>query len=60
MAAGIAKDSKSMLVAGPRGAGKSEFVKQLLLYKRYIMTNLPERIVWFHGRHQPDMVCSLA
>ena len=50
----------SMLVAGPRGAGKSEFVKQLLSMKRFIMTNPPERIVWFYGRHQPDLFCSLA
>ena len=48
----------SMLVVGLRGARKSEFVKQLL--KPYIMTNLPERIVWFYGRHQPDLFCSLA
>ena len=50
----------SMLVAGPRGAGKSEFVKQLLSLKRFIMTNPPERIVWFYGRHQLDLFCSLA
>ena len=49
----------SMLVAGPQGAGKSEFVKQLLSLKRFIMTNPPERIVWFYGRHQPDLFCSL-
>ena len=49
----------SMLVAGPRGAGKSEFVKQLLALKRFIMSNPPERIVWFYGRHQPDLFCSL-
>ena len=49
----------SMLVAGPRGAGKSEFVKQLLSLKRYIMTNPPERTVWFYVRHQPDLFCSL-
>ena len=49
----------SMLVAGPRGAGKSEFVKQLLSLKRFIMTNPPERIVWFYGRHQPDLFRSL-
>ena len=49
----------SMLVAGPRGAGKSEFVKQLLSLKRYVMTDPPERIVWFYGRHQPDLFCSL-
>ena len=48
-----------MLVAGPRGAGKSEFVKQLLSLKRFIMTNPPERIVWFYGRHQLDLFCSL-
>ena len=49
-----------MLVAGPRGAEKSEFVKQLLSLKCFIMTNPPERIVWFYGRHQPDLFCSLA
>ena len=49
----------SMLVAGPRGARKSEFVKQLLSLKHYIMTDPPERIVWFYGRHQPDLFCSL-
>ena len=49
----------SMLVAGPRSAGKSEFVKQLLSLKCYIMTNPPETIVWFYGRHQPDPFCSL-
>ena len=49
----------SMLVAGPRGAGKSEFVKQLLALKRFIMTDPPERIVWFYGRHQPDLFRSL-
>ena len=49
----------SMLVAGPRGAGKSEFVKQLLALKRFIMTDPPERIVRFYGRHQPDLFCSL-
>ena len=49
----------SILVAGPRGAGKSEFVKQLLSLKRYIMMDPPERIVCFSGRHQPDLFCSL-
>ena len=48
-----------MLVAGPRGAGKSESVKQLLSLKRFITTNPPERTVWFYGRHQPDLFCSL-
>ena len=37
----------SMLVAGPGGAGKVEFVKQLLSLKCYIMMDPPERIVWF-------------
>ena len=50
----------SMLVAGRRGAGKSELVKQLLSLKRYIMTNPSERIVSFSGGHQPDLFCSLA
>ena len=49
-----------MLVEGPQGAGKCEFVKQLLSLKCYIMTNPPERIVWFYGRHQPDLFISLA
>ena len=49
----------SMLVAGPRGAGKSEFVKQLLSLKRLIMTNPPERIVRYYGSHQPDLFCCL-
>ena len=49
----------SMLVEEPRRAGKSEFVKQLLSLKCYIMTDPPERIVWFYGRHQPDQFCSL-
>ena len=51
--------SFSMLFAGPRGAGKSEFVKQLLSLKRFIMTNSPERTVWFYCRHQPELFCSL-
>ena len=49
----------SMLVAGPRGTEKREFVKQLLSLKCYIMMNPPERIVWFYERHQPDLFCSL-
>ena len=49
-----------MIVAGPQGAGKSVFVKQLLSLKHYIMTNPPERIVWFYSIHQPDLFCSLA
>ena len=49
----------STLVAGPRDVGKSEFVKQLLSLKRYVMTNPPEIIVWFYGRRQPDLFCSL-
>ena len=49
----------SMLVTGPRGARKSEFVIQLLSLKRFVMTNPPERIVWFYGRHQPDLFRSL-
>ena len=38
----------SIVVASPRSAGKSEFVKQLLSFKRYVMTNPPERIVWLY------------
>ena len=52
--------SSFWLVAARRGAGKSEFVKQPLSLKRYIMTNPPERIVWFYGRCQPDLFCCLA
>ena len=50
----------SMLVAGPRGTGKNEFIKQLLSLKCYIMTNPPERIVWLSGRHQPHLFCCFA
>ena len=53
-------DPFSMLVAGLRGDGKSEFVKQRLSLKRFIMMNPPERIVWFYGRYQLDLFCSLA
>ena len=49
-----------MMGIGARDAGKSEFVKQLPLSKRCMMTNPPEGIVWFHGRHQSDLFCSLA
>ena len=49
----------SMLISGLRVPGKSEFVKQLLSLKCYIMTDPPERIVWFYGRHQQDLFCSL-
>ena len=49
----------SMVVAGPQGAGKNEFVKQLLFLKCYIMTDPLETIVWFYGRHQPDLFSSL-
>ena len=38
----------SMLVTGPRGAGRSEFVEQLLSLKHFIMTNPPERVVWLY------------
>ena len=31
----------------------------LLSLKRYILTNPPERIVWFYGRYQSDLFCSL-
>ena len=49
----------SMLISGPQLAGKSEFVKQLLSLKCYIMTDPPERIVWFYGTRQQDLFCSL-
>ena len=49
----------SMVVAGPQGAGKNEFVKQLLFLKCYIMTDPLETIVWFYGRHQPDLFSAL-
>ena len=48
-----------MLVAGPQGTGKSEFVKQLLSLKYYVMMDPREKIVWFYGRLKPDLFCSL-
>ena len=50
----------SMLVKGPRGAGKIEFVKHLLSLKRYIIKNSLEKIVMFYGRHQSYLFRSLA
>ena len=49
----------SMLVAGPRDVGENKLIKLVLSLKHYIMANPPERIVWFYGRHQPDLFCSL-
>ena len=40
--------------------GKSEFVKQLLSLKCYIMTNPSERIAWSYSRHQSDLFRFLA
>ena len=48
-----------MLVAGPRGAGKSEFCKTTLILETLVMTDPPERIVWFYGRDQSCLFCSL-
>ena len=45
----------SMLVAGGRGAGKTEFVKSLLMHANKYIHPYPNRIVWCYAKHQPDL-----
>ena len=47
------KHSFSMLVAGGRKAGKTEFTKSLLSNSKRIINPYPERIVWCYTKHQP-------
>ena len=45
----------SMLVAGGRKAGKTEFTKQLLRFSSHLISPPPDRIVWCYSKHQPQL-----
>lgn len=45
----------SMLVAGGRKAGKTEFTKSLIRYAKQMIEPFPERIVWCYTKHQADL-----
>jgi len=45
----------SMLVAGGRKAGKTEFTKKLLKSTHEIINPSPERIIWCYSKHQPEL-----
>ena len=45
----------SMLVAGSRKAGKTEFTKNLLSSMNEIINPPPERIIWCYSKHQPKL-----
>ena len=45
----------SMLIAGGRKAGKTEFTKSLLRHIDQLVENTPERIVWCYSKHQPKL-----
>ena len=45
----------SMLIAGGRKAGKTEFTKKPLKSEHDIINPPPERIVWCYSKHQPEL-----
>ena len=45
----------SMLIAGGRKAGKTEFTKSLLRNAKILMKPFPERVVWCFGKHQKEL-----
>lgn len=45
----------SILVAGGRKAGKTEFTNSLLRESRLTIDLPPERIVWCYSKHQPEL-----
>lgn len=42
----------TMLIAGPTGSGKTEFVKQLINSRGTVSKPKPERIIYFYGEYQ--------
>ena len=49
----------SMLVAGGRKTGKTEFTKSLLLHANKLISPPLQRIVWCYAKHQPELYESL-
>ena len=49
----------TLLISGPTGCGKTEFVKRLINSSKIISAPIPERIIYFYGEYQDkfnDMV----
>ena len=49
----------SMLVSGGRGAGKTEFTKDLLLFRNECIDKPIDRLVWLYAKHQPNLYSEL-
>ena len=49
----------SMLVAGGRGAGKTEFTKKLLTHRNECIDATIKRVVWLYAKHQPNLYADL-
>ena len=49
----------SMILAGGRRTGKTQFTKKLLLQKDWIINVPIEHIIWFHSAAQPDVFVEL-
>ena len=45
----------SMMIAGGRKAGKTEFTKTLLRTREIMINPFPERIVWCYAKHQEEL-----
>lgn len=41
------------VISGPTGCGKSYFVRDLIKFKREMISPVPDRIIWFYGIYQP-------
>ena len=50
----ITMNNFSCVLLGPRGVGKSYFIKDLLLTE--LITTVPERIMWVSGSIQDDYI----
>lgn len=49
----------SMLVAGVKGSGKTTFTKHLLKERNWLIHPTPQRVIWYHAWHQPDLINKL-